>query len=123
MCQKLIEAAYILKDESNYYKPVVAKLLQTTEQTDPNNASQIKDPNEDIKSKQEEAKNAKINALAGQYFNSADTVKAFLITQFNYKAEEANNFTIDHFFVPLMKNQEKTRDSNQPEVKAVEPKT
>jgi coenzyme F420-reducing hydrogenase delta subunit len=123
ICQKLIEAAYILKDESNYYKPLVSRLLQTAELTDPNNTSQTKGQNEDIKSKQEYSRDAKINALAGQYFNSVDTVKSFLITQLNYKAEEANNFTIDHFFVPLMKNQEKAQDSNQPKIKAVEPKT
>ena len=123
MCQKLIEAVYILKDESNYYKPLVSKLLWEAEQVDPNNSSQTKGPNGDIKSQQEYSRDAKTNALAGQYFNSVDTIKAFLITQFNYKAEEANNFTIDNFFVPLMKNQGKVQDSNQPEIKAAEPKT
>ena len=122
-CQKLIEAAYVLKDESNYYKPAVSKLFQEAEQADPNSSPKTQDQNKIIIRKQADVMNDKINALAGQYFNSVDTVKVFLITQLGYKTEDANNFTIDHFFIPLMKNTKKTENTGQSEAKSEKSKT
>ena len=123
MCQKLIEATYVLKDENDVYKPAMSELMQSVEKTEPNTSLQTQSRKENTKSPPVDDKEESINNLAGQYINAVDTVKVFLISQLHLKVEEANNFTIDRFYVPLMKNEKETQNSNQLPDKSADQKT
>ena len=108
-CQKLNEAAFILKDEKGVYKAAMTKLVQAVETIDPNAAPPTSKQKKEIGNSLMGNNDLKGDALAGKYINALEGLQSFLISEIHLTPGETRNFVLDNYFIPLMKPDEKTQ--------------
>ncbi|MBN1974179.1 MAG: hypothetical protein JW787_11105 [Sedimentisphaerales bacterium] len=121
-CQRLNAAVYILKDENGTYKSAVKELIKIVEKSDPNAAPPTAQQQKEAGNVLMNSKGLQGNALASSYIDSLEDLRLFLVNQIRLPRDEAQNFILDNYFIPLMQNNEKLQDPNRPQVGVIEPK-
>jgi hypothetical protein len=109
VCMRMSESVYILKDGRGVYKPALKKLIQAVQEFDPNTSPPTEKQTKEIGSSLMESKDKNNYVLAGEYINALEDLQAFLISQVRLPPDEIKNFILDNFFIPLMKQDEKTQ--------------
>lgn len=110
-CQQLNVAAYILTDEKGIYKPAILEYIKNMGKKDPNAPVVVDKPY--IDSTNDNTKVGK-NELADQYMSAIEDLQNFLSTEIQLPYLDAKNFVLDNYFIPLLKEEQKIQDVNQP---------
>jgi hypothetical protein len=118
-CQKLNAAVYVLNDEKSIYKPAMLEMIKNVSMEDPNKAPMQSKPY--ISSTTIDQKTMEKTALARQYLSAIDDLQLFLSTELKMSVLNARNFAMDNYFIPLLQEQEKFQDPNQPQTEVAEP--
>jgi len=117
-CQMLNTAAYVLTDENDIYKPAMLDFIKNVEKEDPN---KVPTPKPYISESKIDSQNMRNYALAQQYMDALENLQAFLAIQLRMPVPEAKNFVLDNYFVPLVAQDEKAQNPNQPPPEIVDP--
>lgn len=115
LCQRVVNAVYVLKDEKGIYKPAMIQFMQAVKKTEPNNVGQDAKQKKDIADTLKNKRDAEKNIEAKAYLDAVDQIQAFLIDELRIPRDDAKNFIIDHFFIPLMTAEENTKQDQKPE--------
>lgn len=109
VCIKLNGAIFILNDKNGEYKDALKKVIQAIEEYDPNAAP----PKDKQQKKMSNDLNLNIGTesypLVNKYYNAIDDLQAFLIAELHMSPDDSQNFVLDKFFIPLLKQEEKAK--------------
>jgi hypothetical protein len=102
LCQRVVNAVYVLKDEKGIYKPAMMKLMQAVEKSEPNTTKPLAKQKEDFGNTLKTKNDIERNAEAKKYLEAVDQLQAFLIDELRIPRSDAKNFVLDHYFIPLL---------------------
>jgi hypothetical protein len=102
LCQKVVNAVYVLKDEKGIYKSAMITLMQAVEKTEPIVPGPAMKQNKEIGDTLKNKNDVDGNTEAKKYLDAVEQLQVFLIDDLRIPKDDAKNFIIDHFFIPLM---------------------